>query len=437
MADNTSIEARLVEVWEERSGVTMNGRLQDGRSKAIERFRTQGIPAARSEAWKYTPIRKVLESLPPLEVGAGSSADAVTADAVRALDISGLDGFRAVLVDGRFRADLSDLDGLPRGVRVLDLGESASDPVVLEHLDQSGTASRDAFTELNSAFVQDGLFVHLAKGVVMERPLVILQVISGAKPSLVQPRVLGVFERGSQARLVEVCRGLGSERVLINAVSEYFTATDALIDHVRLIDEPAETVHVNSLRSYQEEKSNFSTNVITLSEGLVRNQAYFLPDGEYCETHLSGFYLAQNGAHVDNHTLVDHAKPECYSNELFKGILASNSVGVFNGKVLVRQDAQKTNAYQSNKSVLLDESARTYSKPELEIYADDVKCSHGATTGELDQDAMFYLRTRGIRPEQARLILLEAFASDVLDRIALDPVREHIDQLVRTRLSRN
>lgn len=435
MADNNTIEARLVAAWEQRAGVSMNGKLQSSRSEAMDRFRAQGLPETRAEAWKYTPIRRVIEGMPAMAVG-GQGAD-VTADAVRSLEIPGLDAFRVVLVDGCFRADLSDLAGLPAGVRVEDLRSAASDDLVVSKLDRSGTDGRDAFQDLNSAFVQDGVFVHVAKGVVLERAISIVHVLTADAPRLVQPRILGVFEENSQARLVEVCRSLGTEHVLTNAVSEYFTATGAVIDHLRLIDEHQATVHVNSLRSYQDEKSNFSTNVITLSEGVVRNQAYYLPNGEYCETELSGFYLAQNGAHVDNHTLVDHAMPECYSNELFKGILSTKSVGVFNGKVLVRQDAQKINAYQTNKSVLLDESARMYSKPELEIYADDVRCSHGATTGELDEDAMFYLQARGIRRDQAQLMLLEAFASDVLDRIKIEPVREHIDQLVRQRLSTN
>lgn len=435
MAGNDSIEQRLVTAWEERAGVVMNGQLQGGREAAFRRFRETGLPAPRSEAWKYTPIRRVLEKLPPLAMGAGADADAVDAAQTESLGIPGLEGFRVVLVDGRFRPDLSDTSGLPDGVRVEDLREVAGDPVVLARLDQTGDAGRDVFTDLNSAFVQDGVFVHVARGVTLEKPVLIQHIVTASTPTLVQPRLLGVFEEGSTARLIEICRTLGTAAVMTNAVSEFRTATGAVIDHLRLIEEHAGAVHINTLRSYQEGKSNFSTNVVTLSDGLVRNQAYYLPDGEFCETHLSGFYLARNGAHVDNHTLVDHAMPECYSNELFKGILSGPSTGVFNGKVLVRQDAQKTNAYQSNKSVLLDEEARMYSKPELEIYADDVRCSHGATTGELDKEAMFYLRARGIREHQARLMLLEAFAGDVLDRIAVPEVRDHIDSMIRERLS--
>ncbi len=436
MSERQTIESRLLETWESRAGSAMNGRLHDGRELAMARFREAGIPA-KSEAWKYTPIRRILERMPLLSLGAAAEGDTLSAADVAAFAIDGLDAFRVVLVNGRFRADLSDLAGLPAGVRILDLRNAASDPAVVEHLDGTGQEARDAFAELNSAFVQDGMVVVVDAGIVLERPVFIQHVLTAGSPALIQPRLLGVFGKDSQARIVEVCRTIGQDHVLTNAMSEFHTATGAVIDHVRVIDEHKDAVHINSLRSYQEGGSTFSTNVITVSAGVVRNQSYFLPDGENCETHLSGFYLGQNGAHIDNHTLVDHAKPECYSNELFKGILSNKAIGVFNGKVLVRQDAQKINAYQSNKSVILDDTARMYSKPELEIYADDVRCSHGATTGELDQEAMFYLQTRGIRKDDARLILLEAFAADVLDRIRLDAVRDHVDALIRRRLSQN
>lgn len=433
MSDRQSIETRLLGEWNARAGSVMNGRLHDSRALAIKRFSESGIPAMRAEAWKYTPIGKILDRMPTLALGPDDSAGAAAAPDA----IEGLDAFRVVLIDGRFQASLSNIEGLPKGARILDLREASSDDEVVQFLDGTGDVARDAFADLNSAFVQDGIAIFVDANVVVPKPILIQHVLTAAKPMLVQPRLLGVFGRNSQARLVEVCTTKGDAEVLTNAMSEFHTSTGAVIDHFRLIDEHAGAVHINNLRSYQEGGSNFATNVVTVSAGIVRNQSYFLPDGEHCETYLSGFYLGQDGAHIDNHTLVDHAKPECYSNELFKGVLSNKAVGVFNGKVLVRQDAQKINAYQSNKSVLLDDTARIYSKPELEIYADDVRCSHGATTGELDKDALFYLRARGIREDAARLMLLEAFASDVLDRIKEDAVRSHVDSLIRSRLSRN
>jgi Fe-S cluster assembly protein SufD len=433
MSAQASIELQLISAWESRVGKSMNGNLQDGRAKAMAKFREAGFPALKSEAWKYTPIRKVLDRVGSLEVGPGVAT--VTSKQVSALGVARLDAFRVVLVDGSFRADLSDLSGLPEGVRVLDLKSAASDPVVVSHLDQSGETGRDAFSDLNSAFVLDGVLLDVADRVVLERPILIQHIATAEAPMLLQPRLLARFGAGSQARVVEICRTIGRQAVVTNSLAEFFTARHANVDHFRLIDENDASVHINNLRSRQEGDSHFATNVITVSGGTVRNQSYFLPDGENCETHLSGFYLAQGNAHIDNHTLVDHAKPECYSNELFKGILSGRGTGVFNGKVLVREDAQKTNAYQTNKSVILGETARMFSKPELEIYADDVKCSHGATTGALDMEAMFYLQSRGIRPAQARLMLLEAFAADVLDRIAVEAIRGHVDELIRARLA--
>jgi Fe-S cluster assembly protein SufD len=211
-------------------------------------------------------------------------------------------------------------------------------------------------------------------------------------------------------------------------------ADGASIDHVLIYERSQQSTFVNGLHVYQEGSSHYATNTITLGGGMVRNNLHFLPDGEECETHLNGLYIARGSMHVDNHTFVDHAKPNCESNELFKGIIADSATGVFNGKILVRQDSQKINAYQSSKSIVLDRSASVYAKPELEIYADDVRCSHGATTGELDEDALFYLRARGIAPEDARLLLLEAFARDVVDLIGHEPVRDYLYTRLHTLL---
>jgi len=430
----SNLEASLVRSWESVAHDGLNGLYRDERAEAIQRFKEAGLPRARSEAWKYTPISKVLGRLPELKLDAAGSGHSVGPEEVEALGIPSLDADRVVLVNGRFRRDLSSLDRLTPGVTVRDLREALADPSVIRDIDRTGETARDAFADLNSAFLRDGVYVRVTGKVAAERPLLILHILTASEPALVQPRVVGVFGENAQIRLVEVCRTLGDAPVVTNSMAEYHTARRARIDHDRIIDEHEETVHINNLRSRQEGDSRFSTNVITLSRGVVRNQSYLLPDGEHCETFLSGFYLGQGKAHIDNHTMVDHAMPECVSDELFKGVLSDRSRGVFNGKVLVRQDAQKTNAYQTSKSIVLDDTAVMYAKPELEIYADDVKCSHGATTGQLDSEAMFYLRSRGIHAADAQLILLEAFAGDVFDRIELEPVRDHVDQLFRRRL---
>ncbi len=216
-------------------------------------------------------------------------------------------------------------------------------------------------------------------------------------------------------------------------MTEVFVGAHAHVDRYEIQDESARTSIVNKVRAYQQTGSVFRNSTFTFSGEVIRNNVEILPDAEHCETHLYGLFLGDGVMHVDNHTLVDHARPNCFSNELYKGILDDKATGVFNGKVLVRLDAQQTNAYQSNKSILLTDTARMYSKPELEIYADDVKCSHGATTGQLDEDALFYLRSRGLTEKRARAILLTAFARDVLNNVVIEPLRVYLDTLVTAR----
>ena len=235
-------------------------------------------------------------------------------------------------------------------------------------------------------------------------------------------------------QIIEHFGEAGASSAFENRIAEMIVAEGASIDHVLVYERGLQNTFVNGLHVYQAGSSHYATNTITLGGGMVRNNLHFLPDGEECETHLNGLYIARGTMHIDNHTFVDHAKPNCESNELFKGIVKDKATGVFNGKILVRQDSQKINAYQSSKSIVLDRSASVYAKPELEIYADDVKCSHGATTGQLDEEALFYLRARGIRPETARLLLLEAFARDVVDLIDHESVREVLYSRLHTLL---
>ncbi|MCH8960119.1 MAG: Fe-S cluster assembly protein SufD [Bacteroidetes bacterium] len=251
--------------------------------------------------------------------------------------------------------------------------------------------------------------------------------------AFVQPRRLVVVEENAQLKLIQRLAPRTETRTFVNAVTEVFVGAHAHVDRYEIQDDPAHTSVVNNVRVYQQTGSVYRNSTFTFSGEIIRNNVTILPDAEHCETHLYGLFLSNGVMHVDNHTLVDHARPHCFSNELYKGILDDRSTGVFNGKVLVRRDAQQTNAYQSNKSILLTDTARMYSKPELEIYADDVKCSHGATTGQLDDDALFYLRSRGLTEKRARAILLTAFARDVLDNVVIEPLRAYLDTLVTAR----
>jgi Fe-S cluster assembly protein SufD len=247
--------------------------------------------------------------------------------------------------------------------------------------------------------------------------------------------MLYIAEAESSGTVIEGFYGLKEEESLfVNAVTEWSVGERARVEHYQIQDFSENTSVVATLEAHQAGQSYFSTHTSTLKGGLIRNNLSIVPDAEECESHLFGFVLGSKAMHVDNHTLVDHRKPNCFSNELYKSILGDTSTGIFNGKVFVRPDAQKINAYQSNKSIILTEKARMYSKPELEIYADDVKCSHGATTGQLDTEALFYLKSRGLNDKQARSLLLMAFARDVIDLINVEPLRDHLDRQIAATL---
>ncbi|MEX1055230.1 MAG: Fe-S cluster assembly protein SufD, partial [Rhodothermales bacterium] len=291
----------------------------------------------------------------------------------------------------------------------------------------------DAFAALNTAFTLNGLFVYVPKGRILERPLHILNLIAVGDDAFLQPRHLFVFEEASQARVIESSHVSSDTHTMTNSLAEVYVGKRSVVDMFLIQDEGERASAVTNTHVYQDELSVFSVHTLTLSGDVVRNNLTVVPNAEFCETHLYGLFMPTGRTHVDNHTLVDHASPNCVSNELYKGVLDDASSGVFNGKVFVRPDAQKVNAFQENKTILLTRSAIMNAKPELEIYADDVKCSHGATTGQLDKEALFYLRSRGIAERQARGMLLHAFVGDVLEKISVRPLRDAIDRRVSAR----
>lgn len=394
------------------------------RRHAAGAFQQMGLPGKRSEAYKYTPLaRRVTEDL---------SLDNTSSATAAATAFADVEGLHLYTVNGL----LTELPtGLPTGVTITSLSEAYANNRVFvnDHLSRAFVAERDAFSSLAAAAAEDGILIHLAADVELASPVVIHH-DQVAAAGLVQPRVLVVADRNAKLQIIEHFGEASGSSSFENRVAEMIVAEGASVDHVLVYERGLDNTFVNGLHVYQEGASHFATNTITLGGGMVRNNLHFLPDGEECETHLNGLYIARGSMHIDNHTFVDHAKPNCESNELFKGIVADKATGVFNGKILVRQDSQKINAYQSSKSIVLDRSASVYAKPELEIYADDVKCSHGATTGELDEEALFYLRARGIKPVMARLLLLEAFARDVVDLIEHEPVREYLYARLHTLL---
>ncbi len=435
--ESTALEDRLVAAYEMSEGHTLNGAsaaMRSRRKEAIERFRALGLPSKKLEFWKYTDVGRALrrgDYRPAL----GEEAPDLARSEVAPFLIPGLVAHLAVTVNGRFDAELSALDELPEGAVVTSLAEAGARHagVFEQHYGRYAGYEEQALTALNTAFARDGVFVYVPKGTALDKPIFLLHLVQAEEGRLLQPRHLFVAEEGAHARIVERQAVLSGAKVFVNGVTEVFTGERAHVDHYRIQDEGATTSQVQTLHAHQARESVFDTLTVTLSGGLVRNNLIAVPAAEHCETHLYGFYLGSEAMHVDNHTIVEHAAPDCFSSELYKGILGGRSTGVFNGRVHVHPDAQRINAYQSNKSIVLTDTANIYSKPELEIYADDVQCSHGSTTGQLDEEALFYLRSRGLSKDRARSVLLRAFAGDVLAKVKIDALRAWLDERVAGR----
>jgi len=430
------LEDRYVAAFERNVGRTLNGtnaRIQALRHEAIGRFQTLGFPDRRNEAWKYTNIAHALQH--EYEIVAVPPVPEVTADEIDRFVIPDLEAHLIVLVNGRFLSEHSRIGPLPDGVIIDSLEKAARShaDIVDQYFGRYASAEQDVFAALNTAFTLDGLFVYVPKGKLLETPLHVINIQKVDDDLFLQPRHLLVFEEASMVRILETGHSLTGAKTFTNSVAEVYVGTGANVELYSIQDFGSAATSVVNLYAYQQRSSVFSMSTFTFTGEIVRNNLSVLPDAEHCESHLYGLFLPKGKTHVDNHTLVDHAKPDCVSNELYKGVLDDQASGVFNGKVYVRPDAQRINAFQENKSILLSESATMNSKPELEIYADDVKCSHGATTGQLDGEALFYLRSRGISENLARGMLLHAFAGDVIDTVKLEPVRRLLDERVTER----
>jgi Fe-S cluster assembly protein SufD len=385
--------------------------VQDLRRAARERFEELGFPTRKNEEWKYTSVARIART--PFEPGSGLAEPPAGID-----PLPDLACHRLVFVNGRYRKELSSPDGIETGGLEAAAG----------HLARYANYSSHPFVALNTASLEDAAFVRIPAGKVLEKPLYLLFIAVGER-TMSNPRALILAGAGAQAHIIEAYAGQGE--YFTNAVTELALGEGAVVDHYKLQRESAGASHIATLQVHQERASVFTSHSVSLGGALVRNDINSAMAGEGCECTLNGLYLASGEQHVDNHTVLDHAKPHCASREYYRGILSGHATGVFNGKIIVRKDAQKTDAIQSNKNLLLSPDASINTKPQLEIYADDVRCTHGATVGQLDAEALFYLMSRGIGRDEARRTLTVAFASDVLDRIRLKPLRARLEQCVK------
>jgi Fe-S cluster assembly protein SufD len=407
--------------------------LQDLRDHAASRFVELGFPTVRDEEWRFTNVAPIAST----EFRPAPAAR-VTAEALDAFVYADAP-FRLVVVNGRFAPELSRTAGLPTGVRFGSLAAAATDhaDVVGRYLGQLADANNRAFAALNTAFTHDGAYVFVPDGIVLEQPLQLLFVTAGDGTIMSHPRSLIVAGDRSQARIVETYVSAPGVKHFSNAVTEVVAGENAVVDHYKVQEESVDAFHVASMHIHAARSSNVSTHAFTLGGRFARNDIIAVLDGEGAEATLNGLYLADGDRLVDTHTTIDHAKPHCPSHEIYKGILGGNARAVFNGKIIVRQDAQKTDAKQTNRALLLSDHATINTKPQLEIFADDVKCTHGAAIGQLDEDALFYLRTRGLTFAEARDLLIHAFAGEILERVQIAPLRSALENELYAQLARD
>ncbi|MFT3933186.1 MAG: Fe-S cluster assembly protein SufD [Chitinophagaceae bacterium] len=404
--------------------------LQAVRRNAFDAFSKMGIPGSKHEEWKYTRIAGLFNKE---YIFAEAAAKTISADKLNAVRLPGFENANElVFVNGIFSSQLSNIRS--KALVVLPLEEAAANEyatIVKENLGHSAKYLNDGINALNTAFVQGAIFVHVKKGQVPDHPVYIYHIAdAGAENVFSQPRSLFHIAENAQVQIVETFATLGNAESFTNQVMEIVVEKDALLEFYKIQNDKASTSQVSTTHIRQTGKSYTHVVTISLNGGIVRNNLNMVMEASYCEAHLYGLYFQGGQTHIDNHTVVDNVKPNCLSNELYKGVMNDKSTAVFNGKIFVRQDAQKTNAYQSNKNILLSSDASVNTKPQLEIFADDVKCSHGCTIGQLDEEALFYLQARGINEDIAKSLLVHAFAIDILEHVKPPQIRAHINQLI-------
>ncbi|MGE0590815.1 MAG: Fe-S cluster assembly protein SufD [Cyclobacteriaceae bacterium] len=406
------------------------------RKAAFEELKRSGLPEAKSEEYKFTPITRIVsKSFNSKELVTEAPASETKVEDTL---LSEFPNNVAVFSNGRFDEPQSSLKSV-KGLTILPLKQAIEEKseVIDAHF-KSFPHSKDPFGLLNAAGWQDGLFVHVEKNVAVSSPLVVINQHDAHEGKMSShSRLLVLIEQGADFSIVEKTNTNGAQPVFHSLNEEIKVQANASFKYYKIQNDAGELIQVSNTTIYQENSSRTDTYTFTLDGKLIRNNLSILIDGEGCESHFFGLYLTKGETLVDNHTVVDHMKPNSFSNELYKGLMDEKSKGVFNGKIYVRPHAQKTNAFQSNRNILLSDGSTINTKPQLEIWADDVKCSHGCTTGQLDDEALFYLQSRGIPKSTAKAMLLYAFAGEVLEAIKDEKLREYIDGIVSERLHKN
>ena len=410
------------------------GFIKSLREEAASSFSSLGLPGNKNEMYKYLSVKNLFDPSYTYQFSQGIKHFDI--NHVFQCDIPALNTHMIILVNGFYYGGTGKLNLLPDGVRYGSLSAAAEEmpEVYEEYFSKIAGIGNDSLVDLNTSLARDGFFIHVPKNVVVEKPIQIVNLILSGKELFIQPRNFIVLEESSQVKIVICDHALSKKKSLTNSVTETFVGNNANLDFTLLHNKHNDTSLINYHYILQGSDSHVTTNSISLHGGVIRNNHNVILNGEGAENYSNGLYLSDKNQLVDNFVVVDHARANCHSEQLFKGVLDDNAKGTFSGRILVRKDSQHTVAYQRNNNILLTDTARMNSKPQLEIYADDVKCSHGATVGQIDEEAMFYLRTRGISKREARLMMMYGFTHEVISKIKIESLQDRIADLVYKRL---
>jgi Fe-S cluster assembly protein SufD len=404
------------------------------RTEAMRQFLKLGLPSNKTEEYRFAPITRALEKNFNFELSNPLESKIKSIDQFLIPD---LEANIIVFINGIYSSDHSKIISPENEIKISDLRKAVNQNEAPLYFEKYLKTSVDPFTALNSALWQDGIFVQVPEKTKVNLPVIVLHINDAEKgQSIAHTRLLVVLENESELTLIEKSASVGENNIFHTFAEEIIVKENASLDYVKIQNDEGKLHQVANTMIHQAGKSKLNTFTLTLNGSLIRNNFNIAIDGENCESHFYGLYLLNGNTLADNHTVVDHLKPNSFSNELYKGVMDGNSKGVFNGKIFVRPHAQKTNAFQSNRNILLTDTATVNTKPQLEIWADDVKCSHGCTSGQLDDEALFYLRSRGISLNEGRAMLLYAFAIETLEPIKNSVLKTYLDSLISKRLNK-
>ena len=423
------LKDKLIQAY--KDGATRGLSFKVERQKYIQQLEEMGFPTIKDEEWKYTNLLPILKN----DYQLSESLSEVTAQSLEGYILTDTDTHLVVFVNGQYSEELSSVDDEHACICSLAEAEVKKPEILKKYWGSCLSENPDSLVALNSALSNNGAFIYVPKNKVIEKPIQIVYITNDVSADLfLQTRNLIVVEENAQVQITERHQNFDGKEVFTNALTEINAAANSIVDFYKIQNDKRSCSLIDNTWVNQEKTSNCTVDTFSFGGKFIRNNLSFLLNGEYAESNMRGITLIGQNQLVDHHTLVDHAVPNCQSNELYKGIFDDNAKGVFNGKVMVRPNSQKTNAFQSNNNLLLTDSASIDTKPQLEIYADDVACSHGCTIGQLDDEALFYLRSRGIPFKEAQAMLMYAFANDVLSNVKIPELKEKLNRIIAEKL---